>query len=77
MAWQSKCARFALSMRFHVELAYLTEGTYSGAARELNRKGLKTMLGNQWFPATVSRAIALYEQTDLEIKSNAKNQIKG
>lgn len=65
-AYSKKCTDFALSVRFHVELAYLTEGSFAGAARELNRKKIKTMKGGKWFPASVQRFIEKYEQMDKE-----------
>ncbi|EGQ9962425.1 hypothetical protein FR275_00275 [Vibrio cholerae] len=49
-AYKKKCHQFWKQVRFHVELAHLTEGTLSGAARELNRKRVKTMNGGKWWP---------------------------
>lgn len=64
-AYQKRCREYALSVRFQVELAYLTEGSFAGAARELNRKRqLKTMYGKKFFPATVQRLIELYAEID-------------
>lgn len=66
-AYQKRCRDYALSVRFQVELAYLTEGSYAGAARELNRKlQIKTMYGRKFFPATVQRLIELYAEIDNE-----------
>lgn len=72
-AFRKASVNFALSVRFSVELAYLVAGTYSGAAKELNRKKVKTMKGFDWFPATVSRAIKLYEKIDSEPTEHAEN----
>lgn len=63
-ATHEKCCAFTLSVRFQVELAYLMEGTFAGAARELNRKRIKSMYGCEWYPATVQRAINLYAELD-------------
>lgn len=65
-AYSKKCKDFALSVRFHVELAYLTEKSYSGAARELNRKRIKAMKGGKWFPASVQRMLEKFETIDAE-----------
>ncbi|HFG1702721.1 TPA: hypothetical protein ACGF0Y_000423 [Vibrio cholerae] len=46
-AYKQKCHQFWKQVRFHVELAHTMEGTLSGAARELNRKRVKTMNGGK------------------------------
>lgn len=72
-AFKRKARDFALSVRFFVELALITEGSFSGAARELNRKRIKTMKGMEWHPATVSRAIKLYEKISNEKAEDAED----
>ncbi|ARV27205.1 hypothetical protein EA004_24455 [Vibrio anguillarum] len=63
-AYKQKCNAYWESVRFQVELAYLTEGSYSAAARELNRKRVPTMHGANWHPQTVSDAISHYAELD-------------
>ncbi|EOX4278432.1 hypothetical protein ACPF34_001459 [Vibrio cholerae] len=65
-AYKKKCHQFWKQVRFHVELAHLTEGTLSGAARELNRKRVKTMNGGKWWPQTVKDALTHYTEADSE-----------
>ncbi|WP_158138705.1 hypothetical protein [Vibrio metschnikovii] len=74
-AYKAKCHHFWKSVRFHVELAYLTEGSFAGAARELNRKRIKTMKeGGKWHPYTVQVAINHYEKFDVENNSKIYNE---
>lgn len=64
-AYKKKCHNYWRSVRFNVELVSLTEGSYAAAARELNRKKVKTMkLGAIWHPATVKTAIEFYKEED-------------
>ncbi|NAW60543.1 hypothetical protein CAG58_00980 [Vibrio sp. V31_P5A7T61] len=64
-AYQAKCYQHWASVRFHVELAYLTEKSYAGAARELNRKRVPTMKENsQWYAQTVKDALEHYGAID-------------
>ncbi|EKO3667223.1 hypothetical protein NM449_17450 (plasmid) [Vibrio metschnikovii] len=64
-AYKRKCHEYWRSVRFHVELAYLTEGSYAAAARELNRKKITTMKhGAKWHAETVKTAIEFYKEED-------------
>jgi hypothetical protein len=56
-AYQKKCLEFWESQRFYIELAYLQEQSFAGAARELNRKGHKSMKGGKYHPMTVKCAL--------------------
>lgn len=65
ISYQSKCHEHWQSVRFYVELAYLTEKTYAGAARELNRKRVSTMKdGARWHAQTVKSALEYYSAID-------------
>ena len=65
ISYQSKCHKHWQSVRFYVDLAYLTEKTYAGAARELNRKRVPTMKdGAKWHAQTVKSALAHYSAID-------------
>lgn len=64
-AYRKKCIAYWESVRFHVELAYLQEGSYRKAAQLLNRKRVSTMKkGAKWHPATVRTAILIYTLID-------------
>ncbi|MBT2909665.1 hypothetical protein PL84_03595 [Vibrio anguillarum] len=63
-AYKQKCHQYWQSVRFYVELAHTMEGTFSGAARELNRKRVPTMHGAKWHPQTVKSALEHYTNID-------------
>ncbi|PAS33406.1 hypothetical protein CGT72_10090 [Vibrio cholerae] len=65
-AYKKKCHHFWQGVRFHLELAYTMEGSFSGAARELNRKRINTMNKAKWHPQTVKDGLTLYAQIDSE-----------
>lgn len=73
-AYKQKCHQFWKQVRFHVELAHTMEGTLYGAARELNRKRVKTMNGGKWWPQTVKDALTHYTETDMEKSNGQANQ---